>query len=146
MYCYQFLFLFFFFFEGVYLFEFHSCLEYLTNTLFRCLDFCCRFFLFSWDIPLLLLNLLSHSLRIFNTSFRWWTFTGVCMTASLLMSLGLFWVFWTISTMVYSGWFLFILWFPTLQVPSPSLLGLFLVCQLQLVSPSSLCFTVLLLH
>ena len=35
----------------------------------------------------------------------------------ILRSPGIFWVFWSISTVVKFGWYLFFLWFPILPVP-----------------------------
>ena len=47
----------------------------------------------------------------YNTPFELmlWSFTGVWVTVNLLSSLGLFWVF---LTMLYFGWFLFIIIMP----------------------------------
>ena len=39
-------------------------------------------------------------LVVFHTCVSWWFSTGVWVTASLLRSLGLFWVFWSISAMI----------------------------------------------
>ena len=67
--------------------------------------------------------------------------TVVWVIASLLRFPGLFSVFWLISTMLGSVWSRFFLWFPFLPVSLASLLGIFLVRQLQLLSPSHLCCT-----
>ena len=80
-------------------------------------------------LVLLLLFLLS-----FHISVSWWSFTGVWVTASLLRSPGLFWVFWQIAAVQYSGWFQSFLWFPNYPNPFPILLGPFQVHQLQLLS------------
>ena len=41
---------------------------------------------------------------VFHISFTWWSFTGVWVTASLIMSPGLFSVFWPFSIMLQFGW------------------------------------------
>ena len=41
--------------------------------------------------------------KFFQTSDCYWSFTGVCVTASLLGSPGLFSVFWAITAMLWSG-------------------------------------------
>ena len=45
----------------------------------------------------------------FFTPVRWWSFTGVRVTASLHRPPGVFLVFWPISTMLQSGWSWFFL-------------------------------------
>ena len=86
-------------------------------------------------------HVLFHSLRVFHTSISWWSFTGVKVAASLFKSLGLFWVFLPISSMLWSIWFQFFLWFPFLPVSFSSPSGLFLAYQLLLISSSPSYFT-----
>ena len=72
-----------------------------------------------WSVGMLYLFidlLLFHFLWVFRTIVRWWSFDGVCFLADLKLAV-------------------------TFSNP----LGLFQVHQLQLVSPSSSCFTVLFL-
>ena len=52
--------------------------------------------------PLLLLLLLF--IRVFHISVSWWSFTGVWVRTSLLMSPGLFSVFWPFSIMLLFAW------------------------------------------
>ena len=78
-------------------------------------------------------------LRVFHTSVSKWFFTGVRVTASLIKSLGLFLVFWPISTILLFGWSPLVLLFPSPPVPLPILWWLYRVLQLQLVSPSPSC-------
>ena len=75
-------------------------------------------------------------MRVFLTSVSWWFLTGVCVTASLLKSPGLFSVFWLILIMLQAGWSLFFFLFLSLLVP---LLILWVLIQLQLVSLSPSC-------
>ena len=65
-------------------------------------------------IHLLLLSLLLlfHSTRDFHSRVSWWSFTGVWVTASLLISPGLFWEFNPILTTLWSGWYRLFLWSP----------------------------------
>ena len=79
---------------------------------------------------------------IFHTSVRWWSFTGVWVTASLFMSLGLFSIFWPFSTMLLSRWPQFFLWFSILPIPFSCLWGPFQTHRLQVISLSASCFTV----
>ena len=55
---------------------------------------------------------------------------------------GLFWVFWPISTMLWSVWSRFFFWFPIPPVFFRILWRLFQMHQLQLASPTPSCFSV----
>ena len=48
-------------------------------------------------ITIIIIIVIIYSLRVFDISFSWWSFTGTWMTASLLESPGLFSVFWPSS-------------------------------------------------
>ena len=86
---------------------------------------------------LLLLLLLLYSLRVFQTSVSWWSFTGVWVTACLLRIPAFFTEFRPISIMLWFGWCRVFVWFPILLVFSFSNpWRLFQVHQLQMVSPS----------
>ena len=54
--------------------------------------------------PYLSFLLLFYSFWVFHISFRWWAFSGVWVTASLLKSPGLFSVFRPFSIMLSFGW------------------------------------------
>ena len=83
------------------------CSSYWKGSLLVTLDCSCRLYLL---IYIILLSF--YTLRIFHTGCSWWSLTGVCVTASLLRSLWLFWLFKPILTMLWSGWSRFFLWFP----------------------------------
>ena len=72
-----------------------------------------------------------YFLWVFHASISWWSFTGVCVTASLLRSSGLFLVCWSISAMQWFGWFGSVLRFQSHPAPFPSLWEPFLniFCQ-----------------
>ena len=72
----------------------------------------------------------------FHTSVRWWSFTEIWVTVSLLRFPGIFSVFWSILTMLYFGWSWFIIRFTTLPVPLSSVWVSFRAQPLQLVSCS----------
>ena len=44
------------------------------------------------------------AIGVFHISVSWWSFTGVWVTANLLMTPGLFSVFWPFSIMLLFGW------------------------------------------
>ena len=69
-------------------------------------------------------------------SFSLWSFTGICVTANLLRSLGCFWVFWPILKL----WVWMVLILSLISNSSNCLSKPFQAHQLQLVSPSSKCF------
>ena len=69
----------------------------------------------------LLLILLLFSLRVFHINVSWWSFTGVCVWASLPWSLGIFSVFCSISIMMTFGWTRFVCQLPTLPLLIPRL-------------------------
>ena len=94
-----------------------------------------------WSTVLAKLPSLLYSVCAFHTTFSWWAFTGVFVTASLLRSPGLFSVFWPISTMLYFEWSQFFLRFPTVIIIFPILWRPFQVHQIHLVSPSVTCST-----
>ena len=75
----------------------------------------------------------------FGSFLHWWFSDGIRAKACLLMSPGLFSVIWPISTMVSFGWSPLVLLFPSPLVPLMILLWLYLVHQLQLLSPSLSC-------
>ena len=78
-------------------------------------------------------------LRVFHASVSGLFFTRVWVTASLLKSPGLFSVFWPILVMLKSRWSLLVHWFLSRLVPLSIFWELFLVHQLQLVSPLPPC-------
>ena len=78
-------------------------------------------------------------LRVFHTIVDWWSSTGIWVIASLLTSLGLISVFWSILIMLSFGWFLLVFLFPILPISLPILWWLNRARQLQLVIPSLLC-------
>ena len=55
-------------------------------------------------------------LKVFHASVSWWPFTGVWVTACLLKSSRLFYVFWLIFIMLYFGWSPLVLLFPSPSV------------------------------
>ena len=55
-------------------------------------------------IIIIIIIIIIYSFRVFHISWRWWFFTGVLVTASLLKSPGLFSVFWPSSIMLSFGW------------------------------------------
>ena len=63
-------------------------------------------------------------MKVLHISVRWWFSTGVWVTVSLLKSLGLFAVFWPISTMLLFGWPPLPLLFPNHSEPVLVLIGL----------------------
>ena len=81
------------------------------------------------------LTLLLYSLWVFLSR---WSFTGDWVTASLLRPPELFSVFWSILTILLSGWSQFFLWCPLLPAFLLSLWRPFQMYRLQLVplSPS----------
>ena len=79
--------------------------------------------------------LLSLSLPVLHTSFSWWSFIGVWVTANLFRYQGHLWVFLPIPTMHVSKWLRLFLNFPFVPIPYPSFWRLFHAHQLQLVSP-----------
>ena len=66
-------------------------------------------------------RLAAYSPRIFHTNAGWWSFTYIRMTGSLLMSPGLFSVFWLILVMLQFGSSQLVLQFPTLLISLSSL-------------------------
>ena len=72
-------------------------------------------------------------IRVFHISVRWWCFTGVWVTASLLKSPGLFSVFWPFSIILSFRWSPLVRQLPSPPVPLVILLLLFQTYQLQLV-------------
>ena len=59
---------------------------------------------YNWTIILCNCNYYFTLLRVFHTNVSWWFLTGVCRTASVLKSPGLFIVFLPISIMLSFGW------------------------------------------
>ena len=51
-------------------------------------------------IIIIIIIIIIYALSVFNPSVCWWFSAGVRVTASLFQSLGLFLVFWPISTML----------------------------------------------
>ena len=58
-------------------------------------------------------------LRVFHTKVGWWLFAGVWVTASLLISPGLFSIFWPIVILLSVGWSPLVLLFPNHSLPVP---------------------------
>ena len=87
----------------------------------------------------------STPFRVFPTSSRRWSFSGVCVTANFLKFLGLISVFWLILLILSSGCSPLVLLFSRFQVPLIILWRLFQVHQLELVSPSPSCSIILFL-
>ena len=90
----------------------------------------------------LIIIIIIYSLRVFHLSFSWWSFTKVWVTASFLMSQGLFSVFWPISIMLSFGWSPLVLLFPIPPVPLIILRWLYQEQQLQMSHSCSTIFSI----
>ena len=77
-------------------------------------------------------------LRVFHNCFKWRSFTGFWATASLLISLGLFWLLLLVSKLLSSGWFRYFLRFSIPPVIFTNFRLPFERHKTQLVPPSPL--------
>ena len=57
-----------------------------------------------WSAGTAITIIIIYPFRVFHISVSWWFFTGVWVTASLLISPGLSSVFWLFSIMLSFGW------------------------------------------